>query len=291
MYKRVILLVRLFLLAILWTPAAFGGETTTHPFDAVTLTEHVWANPPMRFYVVRVDLTNPRVHIRVSGAGKIPEGAGPWQTTLEPVSKIAEREHFDVAVNGSIFTPKGVEFILGRRLPYYEGNWARANGWTITDGKLWSTTPENAYFPSLAELADGSLTIGKFDAPPKGAREMVSGCCRLLSGGQVVAKDLVLSPRTTVGLDASDKTLTIMVVDGRRPDYSVGMSMKEAAEQLLHLGCAEAIDLDNGGSSTLVVRHGEKYPVISTPSDGHDLWIPISVERPVADALGVRVDK
>jgi len=81
-----------------------------------------------------------------------------------------------------------------------------------------------------------------------------------------------------------------LVVDGRRPDQSAGLSMRGTADEMIRLGCASAINLDSGGSSTLVVRHGEKWPVINTPSDGHDLPIPLCVERAVANALGIVVD-
>jgi Phosphodiester glycosidase len=285
MSKRLVLVFSLFFASL-----AFGQVTVTHPMDCVTLTEHVWAKPPMRFYVAQVDLTNPRVHLRLCPGGPDPDGPGPWETTLMKVSDIAERNHLDVAVNGSLFNPKDTENIFGHKLPYFEGNWARANGLTVTDGRLWKEHPENIYFPSFVVMDNGWLTIGNYQLPPKGTRQMVSGCSHPLVGGRVVVGDGPISPRTEAGFDAARKTLTLLVVDGRRPDYSVGMSIKQAAQQLLQAGCSEGIDLDNGGSSTLMIRHNQKYPVINTPSDGHDLWIPLSVERPVADALGVTID-
>lgn len=78
-------------------------------------------------------------------------------------------------------------------------------------------------------------------------------------------------PRTAVGL--RDDALIWVVVDGRQPGYSEGMSLDELAEFLSNAGCKDALNLDGGGSSTLFVR-GE---VVNQPSDGR--------ERPIANAL------
>ncbi len=81
-------------------------------------------------------------------------------------------------------------------------------------------------------------------------------------------------PRTAVGFDEVNQRMYFVVVDGRQPGYSIGMTLPELAEFLRELGCTQAINLDGGGSSTLVVR-GE---VVNRPSD-------LAGERPVANAL------
>lgn len=81
-------------------------------------------------------------------------------------------------------------------------------------------------------------------------------------------------PRTAVGFDETNQRMYFVVVDGRQPGYSIGMTLPELAAFLRELGCTQAINLDGGGSSTLVVR-GE---VVNRPSD-------LTGERPVANAL------
>lgn len=78
-------------------------------------------------------------------------------------------------------------------------------------------------------------------------------------------------PRTAVGL--KDDALLWVVVDGRQPGYSEGMTLYELADFLLRAGCKDAVNLDGGGSSALFVRGS----VVNRPSDGR--------ERPVANAL------
>ena len=65
-------------------------------------------------------------------------------------------------------------------------------------------------------------------------------------------------------------------VDGRQPGYSVGLSDVEGAELMRSLGARDAVNLDGGGSATMVIRGR----VVNSPSDDEG-------ERPVADSLEV----
>ena len=77
-------------------------------------------------------------------------------------------------------------------------------------------------------------------------------------------------PRTAVGRTAQGEILWI-TVDGRQP-HSQGATLSELAQILARYGAVEAINLDGGGSTTLVARN----LVVNSPSDG--------VERPVSNA-------
>ena len=77
-------------------------------------------------------------------------------------------------------------------------------------------------------------------------------------------------PRTAVGRTAQGEILWI-TVDGRQP-HSQGATLSELAQILARYGAVEAINLDGGGSTTLVVRN----LIVNSPSDG--------VERPVSNA-------
>ncbi|WP_233552878.1 phosphodiester glycosidase family protein [Jiangella rhizosphaerae] len=80
------------------------------------------------------------------------------------------------------------------------------------------------------------------------------------------------NPRTAAGV-LPDGRLVFVVVDGRQVGRSVGLSITETAELMRSLGVDEALNLDGGGSSTVVTEDG----VVNTPSD--------PVERPVGDAV------
>ncbi|MFJ2030880.1 phosphodiester glycosidase family protein [Streptosporangium sp. NPDC087985] len=79
-------------------------------------------------------------------------------------------------------------------------------------------------------------------------------------------------PRTMAGVTRSGG-LILATVDGRDPGVTVGASMVEAAQLMRWLGATQAINLDGGGSSVMVVGH----KVINHPSDGS--------ERTVGDGL------
>ena len=80
-------------------------------------------------------------------------------------------------------------------------------------------------------------------------------------------------PRTAIGR-LPDGRIVLAVVGGRQPYHSLGMTLIELAGTLRALGVTDAMNLDGGGSSTLVVRG----VVINLPSD--ELG-----ERPVSDVL------
>jgi hypothetical protein len=251
--------------------------------------EEVRANPPLHLHVVTVDLTDSRVSIRVVKSGDDPDGDGPWQTKIDTVSNVATREHLAAAVNGSFFSCKDAVSMLGRKVPYYIGNWGRASGWTMSDGVLWSNELALA---SMVIDNKGKISIGRFANIPPDARQMVSSGELLLVHGKNVATSKDIAPRTAIGVDRDGKRMVMFVVDGRRDDYSAGLTAPQVADELTKLGCYDAMLLDGGGSSTMVFRDDPSQAprLVSRPSDGHDLPISLSVERPVADVVGVVVD-
>lgn len=87
-------------------------------------------------------------------------------------------------------------------------------------------------------------------------------------------------PRTAVGFDAAKGRLWILVVDGRQPGYSDGMTLPELVGLFEALGVTEAVNLDGGGSTVMVL----KGATVSRPSDAEG-------ERPVVNALGVIRDE
>jgi len=81
------------------------------------------------------------------------------------------------------------------------------------------------------------------------------------------------APRTAVGV-RKDGHILFVTIDGRRSDVSVGATIDELREVMRALGAVDALNLDGGGSTTLVVD-GE---IKNTPSDQ-------TGPRPVADAV------
>jgi hypothetical protein len=59
-------------------------------------------------------------------------------------------------------------------------------------------------------------------------------------------------PRAALGV--SSESLVALACDGRRSNVDAGLSMLELAEAMIELGAESAINLDGGGSTTLVHR-------------------------------------
>jgi hypothetical protein len=113
----------------------------------------------------------------------------------------------------------------------------------------------------------------------------------ILLRDSVVAADLdsaggasfgpVRHPRTAVGIAGGGRRVLLVTVDGRQLPYSDGMTLRELAALLLGLGVPTALNLDGGGSTTLVVRDARgNLRIANRPSDREG-------ERPVSNALAV----
>ncbi|MGH3465179.1 MAG: phosphodiester glycosidase family protein [Kribbellaceae bacterium] len=80
------------------------------------------------------------------------------------------------------------------------------------------------------------------------------------------------NPRTLAGVDAAGRTV-LVTADGRS-EASLGLGIAETAAVAKALGLRDALNLDGGGSTTMVVEGS----VVNAPSDA-------AGERPVGDAL------
>ncbi|MBI4441477.1 phosphodiester glycosidase family protein [Candidatus Woesearchaeota archaeon] len=90
-------------------------------------------------------------------------------------------------------------------------------------------------------------------------------------------------PRTAIG-KRIDGSVVLLVADGRKHDER-GLRLDELANALLAAQCVEAINLDGGGSSTLLLsgefygQSGDRNYVQNRPSDDY--------ERPIANGIVV----
>lgn len=63
-------------------------------------------------------------------------------------------------------------------------------------------------------------------------------------------------PRTAIGYTKDDK-LIVLVIEGRNPGKAAGATLQETASILVELGCVEALNLDGGGSSCMLINGKE----------------------------------
>ena len=87
-------------------------------------------------------------------------------------------------------------------------------------------------------------------------------------------------PRTIMAIDRNGMRGFFMVADGRRPGYSLGMTMEQCAQLMLDFGAYNGMACDQGGSSLI---YSKKLGIINRPADG--------AERPVYTHFGFKIKK
>jgi hypothetical protein len=151
------------------------------------------------------------------------------------------------------------------------------------DGYVLSGSGDAAAFLRAAEPATDtavSTTLRTAAGAPLLLADLsgaVSGGPRLLDGGRIAVRSaaegftapglyarfvLGANPRTLAGVTATGDLL-LVTVDGRRPGFSAGVSLLDAARVMRALGARDALNLDGGGSTAMVVRGR----TVNRPSD------------------------
>ncbi|MDF2985375.1 MAG: phosphodiester glycosidase family protein [Eubacterium sp.] len=143
----------------------------------------------------------------------------------------------------------------------------RDDGIVIRNGKIFRDSPART---GLAFYSDGSMKI--YDETTTTAERLLAeGVTQTLSFGPALVQNSTAitdfartvidtnfgnrsiqssNPRTGIGIIAPNHYVFV-VVDGRSPNYSRGMTLTEFAQVFEELGCTEAYNLDGGGSSTM----------------------------------------
>ena len=103
----------------------------------------------------------------------------------------------------------------------------------------------------------------------------VGGSVQLIRSGTVITKgNGELHPRTAIGIDRDLRLLHLVVVDGRS-ESSSGQTLLQLANLLRSLGDDAALNLDGGGSSTMVAKDPVGVlGVRNSPSDGSPREVP-----------------
>lgn len=214
-------------------------------------------------HIVKVDLSCPS--IRLVGT---PRGA---QATT--VRNFAFRNRLNVAINASFFDPQ-----------------FRPQGLVISDGIRWDNSRDSRQHSFLACTSDNRCRID----PPNHIAQVdpswhtvISGWQNLRGGTFICARSASAScysnargiyPRSSVGLSRDRRWLYMVVAEGRLPGFE-GLTLNQLARVYRSLDVRDAINLDGGGSTTLVINNQR---INALPS--RQLFL----ERSVANQFGVR---
>lgn len=242
-------------------------------FRGVELCEASTVKPrPIQVRAVRVDLREPTIEFLVTPSN----GDEPKDVNARRTSEFLSEFKCQVAINGSFFGP------LAER----PGQAQDIVGLSMSRGNLYS--PPNK-FDALLIGRDRRAWIDPAPIEPGKAYNALAGDTTLLLDGRYSLKaddtrniTVVRHPRSAAGVSRDGRYLILMALDGRQPGYSEGATKPETAEWLKKLGAWDAINLDGGGSTTLVREGPDGKPVVlNRPSN------PLGQERRVANHLGV----
>ncbi|HYF72658.1 MAG TPA: phosphodiester glycosidase family protein, partial [Nocardioides sp.] len=209
-------------------------------------------------------------------------------------AKVLYHPRLDITnLNSPFVTPGGIGI--------YTPRWGRTAGYRVTQGQtkqVRAVTVVNGRVrtnrPRLSsdKPIEGLLFVGRGDGAallrqlPVGSRVKVqwslagrpqmaiTGNNFLVHEGIIRAvDDREMHPRTAVGVDSDTGEVLLLVVDGRQSD-SRGYTMVELANLMIDLGADEAVNLDGGGSSTMIGKNRNgNVAVLNDPSDGHQRWV------------------
>ena len=249
------------------------GQTTTQTV-APGVTHRVIRSPtgPWTINVLYVDLDRCNTIEAVKGA----DGAAGRFKTTELLARLATREKVVGGVNGDFFvlkdgTPTNLLVVDGRMLtpPNRRPVLALDSAgvphiarFTLEEGRLSPFHPRQAVGGQPILATDSALDAAVDTAGNKGFRER--------------------NPRTAAGIARGGRTIIFVAVDGREYE-NAGMTLREMGDLMLGLGARDAINLDGGGSTTMVFADpdsGGKLRIANHPSDKGG-------ERTVGDALAV----
>ena len=224
-------------------------------------------------HIVVVDLQAPGISFLVTAGD--PTETFPLKAMT--TSQFARSTGVQIAINGDGFTP------WWSRGPFdffpHAGDRVAPDGYAISEGVAYGQgNGPTLYFSKSGEV---SFTLG--DITPYNA---ISGNNMIVVDGQP-AEDLdnsYAAPRTAIGLDGSGKQLILFVADGRQPFYSQGATLREMAQLMIYYGAVNAMNMDGGGSSTLVMRNS--LGIVRVVNSPIQTGIP-GRERPVGNHVGI----
>jgi hypothetical protein len=175
------------------------------------------------------------------------------------------------------YRPLGEVWIGGEQIPHepVAEPWARARACLHVDGTV--TMAPRADLPAEPRgdlVQAGPLLVHEGrSVVDEGDREGFS------AGAGQFDSDITIGRYPRCALGVSDDELLAVCCDGRRSGVDAGLELGELARLMISFGAREAINLDGGGSATLVHRRH----LLNRPYSDYDQPAPES--RPVVTAL------
>jgi Phosphodiester glycosidase len=239
---------------------------------------------PVMMHIVTVDLETPEIKALVTPGMPRPSGRG-MQTRAQTTSEFLNKHKLQLAINANYFH----HFYEKTPWDYYpkSGDPSYPVGDAISNGRRYSRPQKNS--PVFCIAANNRAQILESEKCPKGTDQGVAGNLVLVNHGKPVisnVKDDKPYARVAIATNREGTKLWLIAVDGKQPFYSEGVTLAELTNIFTDLGVYAALNLDGGGSTTLVMATDAGSKVLNAPIHTH---IPMR-ERPVGNHLGFYVN-
>jgi len=142
---------------------------------------------------------------------------------------------------------------------------------TLTSGQF-ALVSKNGFIDNLLSIGTKVRIQFEYTSDFAQANGVIGAGSVLVQDGEAVdvIDDVFRHPRTMVGRRA-DGTILFATIDGRQPDRNMyGATRQEMSALMMHYGAVEAYNLDGGGSTTMILRRGNNFTVVNSPSDGSE---------------------
>ncbi|MDO5554524.1 MAG: phosphodiester glycosidase family protein [Planctomycetia bacterium] len=247
-------------------------------FKGIQAAHVEWSDPLMKISLLRINTNVGGIEFHTTG--RHPEYADTTsETDRRTTVDFLKENNLSVAINGSFYTPFNQSTTVSRGP-------SNITGLAIADGVVVSR-PENN-FPSFIITKKGKFEIRQV-APDESLDEIqlaVSGSAIVLKDGKVVTNaDTSVHPRTAIGISRGARYIYFMTIDGRQNGYSIGATLEQVGFLLKKVGAAEGINLDGGGSTTMVYMTPQGEPALLNRPVG--LGSPYSL-RHNGNSIGVK---
>jgi exopolysaccharide biosynthesis protein len=248
------------------------------PGTLVCWSETLTSPRPLAIYFLKFSVNDPELELVVLPSLD-PDSAGPAEGKLTKPTELFLANKAFAAVNANAFegTPDSEKLGSG----WYEGRAVDMKGLVVAGGKVKS--PDEPKRLAFWLDKKGIPHIGHPKETGDVQQAVADWIKPILSNGAVLpdSTDKVLHPRTLIGFSMKQNFILFAVVDGRQKGYSEGMAMRELALLMKSKGCDNAINLDGGGSSVMLLSQADGHiKTINKPSG--------KVQRPVPVMIGVR---